>query len=47
MKHIILFLAVYFLLPAILFSQTVVSITINGSINPASAEYIHKSIEKA
>ena len=34
-------------MPAIAFSQTVVSIDINGSINPASAEYIHTSIEKA
>jgi len=40
-------LALYFFLPAFLFAQTVVSININGSINPASAEYIHKSIEKA
>jgi membrane-bound serine protease (ClpP class) len=46
MKHL-LSLALYFFLPAILFSQTVVSININGSINPASAEYIHQSIEKA
>jgi len=40
-------LVLYFFLPAFLFAQTVVSININGSINPASAEYIHKSIEKA
>jgi len=46
MKHL-LSLALYFFLPAILFSQTVVSININGGINPASAEYIHQSIEKA
>lgn len=46
MKQIISLL-IYIFLPAILFSQTVVSISINGSINPASAEYIHKSIEKA
>jgi membrane-bound serine protease (ClpP class) len=46
MKHIIS-LVTYFLFPAFLFSQSVVSIDINGSINPASAEYIHKSIEKA
>lgn len=46
MKHFIS-LVTYFLIPAFLFSQTVVSIDINGSINPASAEYIHKSIEKA
>jgi membrane-bound serine protease (ClpP class) len=46
MKNII-FIIISFLLPAIVFPQTVVSININGSINPASAEYIHKSIEKA
>lgn len=46
MKQLITLVA-YVLLPAILFSQTVVSININRSINPASAEYIHKSIEKA
>jgi membrane-bound serine protease (ClpP class) len=46
MKHTI-FIIINFLLPCIVFSQTVVSIDINGSINPASAEYIHKSIEKA
>lgn len=46
MKQLI-WLAAYIFLPVILFSQTVVSININGSINPASAEYIHKSIQKA
>ena len=46
MKHL-LSLALYFFLPTILFSQTVVSININGGINPASAEYIHQSVEKA
>lgn len=46
MKHL-LSLAAYLFLPAILFSQTVVSININGTINPASAEYIHQSIVKA
>lgn len=46
MKHLIS-LAVYFFLPAFLFAQTVVLININGSINPASAEYIHTSIKKA
>lgn len=44
-------LAVYFifllLLPAWLAGQTVVSIKINGTINPASADFIHNSIIKA
>ena len=46
MRHLIS-LFIYIYLPAFLFAQTVVSININGSINPASAEYIHHSIEKA
>ena len=36
-----------FLAPLFLFAQKVISININGSINPASAEYIHNAIEKA
>lgn len=42
-----IFLACILFFPAFLFSQTVVSIDINGSINPSSAEYIHNSIQKA
>ena len=34
-------------LPVFVFSQKVISIDINGSINPPSAEYIHQSIKKA
>src|ERR1039457_6699247 len=34
-------------LPITLFSQNIISININGGINPASAEYIHSSIQKA
>ena len=34
-------------LPIALFSQNIISININGGINPASAEYIHSSIQKA
>jgi membrane-bound serine protease (ClpP class) len=33
--------------PVFVFCQNVVSININGGINPASAEYIHQSIKKA
>jgi membrane-bound serine protease (ClpP class) len=40
-------LTIYFLLPAFLVAQKVVSIKVDGGINPASAEYIHKAIEKA
>lgn len=46
MKRILIFTG-SFLFPAILFAQTILSITIKGGINPASAEYIHKTIEKA
>ena len=34
-------------MPLFLFAQKVISINISGSINPASAEYIHNAIEKA
>src|SRR5664279_1049742 len=40
-------LAIYIFLPALLIAQKVVSIKVNGGINPASAEYIHKAIKKA
>jgi membrane-bound serine protease (ClpP class) len=46
MKHLIFFASIL-LLPGFLLAQTVVSININGGINPAAAEYIHKSIENA
>lgn len=46
MKPYIFFACILFF-PGFSFSQTVVSININGSINPASAEYIHTSILKA
>lgn len=38
---------IFLLMPALLAGQTVVSIKINGTINPASADFIHTSIEKA
>src|SRR6476646_3273059 len=43
----IIFLAVCFFLPAFVAAQKVISIKVNGGINPSSAEYIHKAIEKA
>src|SRR5580704_17548830 len=45
MKRIILFLV--FSIPLLLTAQTVISIKIDGTINPASAEYIHRTIGKA
>jgi membrane-bound serine protease (ClpP class) len=46
MKHLLFFVLCIFL-PALIFAQKIVSIKIDGSINPASAEYISKAIEKA
>ncbi len=46
MKRAIFLIACFFL-SLLTVAQKVVSIKIDGSINPASAEYIHKSIEKA
>lgn len=42
-----LFLAVLCFLPGFIFSQKVISITVNDGINPSTAEYIHQGIEKA
>lgn len=47
MKKIFAYLFFLFLLPALLAGQTVISIKINGTINPASADFIHNSIKKA
>jgi len=44
MKHFFLLL---FLTPTMLFAQKVVSIKIEGTINPVTSEFIHRSIEKA
>ena len=46
MKRVIFFITCFFL-PALLFAQKIISIKIDGSINPASAEYITKGIQKA
>src|ERR1700733_43388 len=40
-------LAMAVFIPALLVAQKVISIAVNGGINPASAEYIHKGIERA
>src|ERR1700688_4509526 len=45
MKHIFLVFAIS--LPLLLKSQVVISINIDGTINPVTAEYIHRGIEKA
>ena len=46
MKYLLAVFSLVFL-PVFLFSQNIVSININGGINPASAEYIQSSIKKA
>ena len=45
MKRVIFFIACFF--PSVIFSQKILSVKIDGSINPASAEYIIKGIQKA
>jgi membrane-bound serine protease (ClpP class) len=46
MKYLLAVFSFVFL-PAYIFSQNIISININGGINPASSEYIHSSIQKA
>jgi membrane-bound serine protease (ClpP class) len=47
MKHILLYCLFSFLLPSILFAQTVISMKVDGTINPVTADFIHDGIEKA
>lgn len=47
MKHIILYLTFILPLPLLLTAQKVVSINIDGAINPATAEFINRAITKA
>ncbi|HEY5408454.1 MAG TPA: nodulation protein NfeD [Ginsengibacter sp.] len=46
-KRFFIFFAVIFLFPFFSFAQKVISINVNESINPSSAEYIQQGIEKA
>lgn len=46
-KPLCFLIALLLLLPALSQSQQVISITVDGGINPASAELIHDAIEKA
>ena len=46
-KQFFLFFAIIFLFPSLLFAQKVISINVNESINPSSAEYIQQGIERA
>ena len=47
MKQFLPYYFIIFLLPASVISQTVVSMKIDGSINPVSADFIRNGIEKA
>ena len=47
MKHILIYYTFLFFLPSILSAQKVISMKIDGTINPVSADFIHEGIEKA
>ena len=47
MKRILRYCLFLLALPVGLFSQTVISIKIDGTINPVTADFIHEGIEKA
>ncbi|MEO7769225.1 MAG: nodulation protein NfeD, partial [Ferruginibacter sp.] len=47
MKHIFTFLALYILLPWVVAGQTVVSIKLEGAINPVTADFVKEAIENA
>ncbi|MEO6546689.1 MAG: nodulation protein NfeD [Ferruginibacter sp.] len=47
MKHLITFLAICFLLPVAITAQSVLSIKLEGAINPVTAEFVHEAIENA
>jgi membrane-bound serine protease (ClpP class) len=46
-KRCFVFFVIIFLFPSLLFAQKVISINLDESINPSSAEYIQQGIEKA
>src|SRR3954469_23151896 len=47
MKRIFIFFSFLFFLPSILFAGRVITIKIDGTINPVAASFIHRSIQKA
>ncbi|HEX5150451.1 MAG TPA: nodulation protein NfeD [Parafilimonas sp.] len=47
MKYILLYTCLLLTLTQVSFAQKVISITIDGTINPVAADYIHNSIKKA
>jgi len=46
-KRFVIVLSTLYFFPCLLFSQKVISITVNDGINPSIAEYIHQGIQKA
>ncbi|MCW3106208.1 MAG: hypothetical protein JWQ09_714, partial [Segetibacter sp.] len=46
-KHLSLYFIFLFFIPVLVSGQKIISIKINGTINPASADFIHNSILKA
>lgn len=46
-KHLSIYFISLFFIPVLAAGQKIVSIKIDGTINPASADFIHNSIEKA
>lgn len=46
MKKALLYIAVSFLLSGMSYAQKVISLTVDGTINPVTADYIHRGIEK-
>ena len=47
MKRLLFYLLIIFFLPFTAFTQKVISIKIDGTINPVAADFIHRAIEKA
>jgi membrane-bound serine protease (ClpP class) len=47
MKHFLSYCFFLFLVPASIVAQKVISIKVDGNINPVSADFIHNAIEKA
>jgi len=47
MKRLLFYLLIIFFLPFTAFTQKVISIKIDATINPVAADFIHRSIEKA
>jgi membrane-bound serine protease (ClpP class) len=46
-KRILSYCFFLFLFPPVILAQTVITMTVDGTINPASADFIHRGIEKA